>query len=310
MEMKLKSIMRYGIVIVILGLMLVCGCGKDEPADSPKIVKDEPAELPKKITGKDGAEMVLIPAGEFQMGTETAEIPGLVQWTKGLFPNFDVKASFFEDETPRHTVYVDAFYMDIYEVTNAQYRKFVQATGRSEPEGMGLIEGNPVFDFKPWSDKRFNGDNQPVICVSYDDAKAYAEWAGKRLPTEAEWEKASRGVLIGKKYPWGDSDQDGTQRNDHEYTSPVGSFAPNGYGLYDMAGNVCEWCADWYDESYYSSSPKRNPTGPSSGERRVFRGGSWGYFNTVTLRCASRDYDDPTNSAYVVGFRCCASLSD
>jgi formylglycine-generating enzyme required for sulfatase activity len=303
MEMKLKNYMRYGIVSVLLGLFAVCGCGKDKPT-----------ELSKTITG---APMVLIPAGEFQMGTDPAEIPGLVQWLKGLYPDWNVKASAFEDETPRHTVYVDAFYMDIYEVTNAQYRKFVQATGRSEPEGVGLIEGKMVFDFKPWSHKRFNGDNQPVICVSYDDARAYAEWAGKRLPTEAEWEKAVRGGLKGKKYPWGDeftrdaANYNGTGGKDTwENTSPVGSFSPNSYGLHDMVGNVAEWCSDRYDENYYSSSPKRNPPGPSSGERRVLRCGSWLNSYASYLRCANRDYLNPTTTLLNVGFRCCASLTD
>ncbi len=298
--MKLKIFMRYGIVIVILGQLVVWGCGKDESV-----------ELPKTITGRDGAPMVLIPAGEFQMGTDPAEIPGLVQLMKGLYPDLDINASFFENETPRHTVYVDAFYMDIYEVTNAQYRKFVQATGRSEPEGVGFIEGKTVFDFKPWSDKRFNGDNQPVICVSYDDAKAYAEWAGKRLPTEAEWEKAARGGLKGKKYPLGDeftrddANYIGTGGKDTwENTSPVGSFSPNSYGLHDMVGNVAEWCSDRYDKNYYSSSPKRNPPGPSSGERLVLRGGSWGNYYTDALRCAYRYSIKPTFTYFHSGFRC------
>jgi sulfatase modifying factor 1 len=153
--------------------------------------------LPKEIIGKDGAKMVLIPAGRFFMGTHPSETPDLVKLTKdqGLS---DAEASWFEDETPLHLVSLDAFYMDVYEVTNAQYRKFVQATGHKEPEGFSIdkLEGDRISlksGFKPWDDKNYNGDNQPVVCVAWDDAKAYAEWAGRRLPTEAEWQYAARG---------------------------------------------------------------------------------------------------------------------
>jgi len=288
-------------------------------------------EMPKTRIGKDGAEMVLIPAGEFQMGTDSSEIPGLVQWLKGLYPDLNVKAEWFEDETPRHTVYVDAFYMDKYEVTNAQYRKFVQATGRKEPEGFGLkiVEGGKytiTSGFKPWSDKNYNGDQQPVVCVSYEDAKAYAEWAGKRLPTEAEWEKAVRGGLVGKRYPWGDdwpppakagNFADETFKkafpgalfipgydDGYAYPSPVGSYNPNGYGLYDMAGNVWEWCGDFYDKGYYKKSPKMNPKGPDSGVFRVLRGGSCFVSSAYALRVADRLNHKPINCYYYGGFRC------
>ena len=247
-------------------------------------------EITEIKIGKDGAPMILIPAGEFQMG----------------------RNSISNDEKPVHTVYVDAFYMDKYEVTNAQYRKFVKATGHREPEGYGYVNGKFQSEFKPLSDKNFNGDDQPVLCVSWGDAKAYAEWAGKRLPTEAEWEKAARGGLSGKKYPWGDEepDVDGTYRanyrgegDGYEYAAPVGSFAPNGYGLYDMAGNVWEWCADWYDESYYWNSPGSNPTGPGPGASRVLRGGSWPYALSL-LRVANRHFLNPSLSNSSHGFRC------
>ena len=254
--------------------------------------------------GKDGAEMVLIPAGEFQMGSSDGA----------------------SDEKPIHTVYLDAFYIDKYEVTNAQYKKFVQATGHKEPEGYRYINGNWQSGFKPWSDSNFNGDNQPVVCVSWEDAKAYADWAGERLPTEAEWEKAARGGVTGKKYVWGDEwpptknagnfDDETTvdssridgYSDGYVYTAPVGSFKPNGYGLYDMAGNVWEWCADWYDSNYYANSPKSNPTGPSSGQYRVLRGGSW-YDLDVILRTPRRSSYAPTLSRSGIGFRCVSGLS-
>jgi formylglycine-generating enzyme required for sulfatase activity len=213
----------------------------------------------KEIIGKDSAPMVLIPAGEFEMGSNDGG----------------------DDEKPVHTVYLDAFYMDKYEVTNALYKKFMDATGYKAPAY--------------WDDKRFNDPQHPVVGVSWNDANEYCRRAGKRLPTEAEWEKSARGGLVGKEYPCGDTlthedaNYKGTGGKDKwEYTSPVGSFAPNGYGLYDMAGNVLEWCADLYDNNYYVNSPKTNPKGPGSGVGRVLRGGSWGYNLDNFLRVADR----------------------
>lgn len=239
------------------------------------------------IVGQDGAPMALIPAGEFQMGSNDGG----------------------NDELHIHTVYLDDFYMDVYEVTNAQYKKFTDATGHKVPYY--------------WNNSDYNAPNQPVVGVSWYDAKDYAEWTGGRLPTEAEWEKAARGRLEGKTYPWGDvfTNDDanyagyagGTGGKDiWNYTSPVGSFAPNGYGLYDMAGNVWEWCVDWYGADYYMKSPRQNPTGPSSGTRRVLRGGSWCYYSLdgystfafSPLRVASRDYNLPADTDRRVGFRC------
>jgi len=162
-----------------------------------------------QITGKDGAPMALITAGDFQMGDD---------W-KGSN----------DDEKPIHTVYLDAFYIDKYEVTNAQYKKFTDATKHKEP--------------KYWNDSKYNAPNHPVVGVEWNDAKAYVDWAGKRLPTEAEWEKAARGGLTGKQYPLGntlthdDANYAGTGGKDvWTYTSPVGSFAPNGYGLIRHGG--------------------------------------------------------------------------
>ncbi len=303
-------------ILVIIGILLFnfFGCGMDqrkEPGKGVVQTQEKPGtKLPKEIVGKDGAEMVLIPAGEFEMGTNSAEIPGLVQWSKKWYSS--TQAGWFERETPRHTVYLDAFYMDKYEVTNASYKKFIDATGQKAP---GY-----------WNDSKYNALDQPVVGVSWNNAKAYAEWAGKRLPTEAEWEKAARGGLVGRKFPWGDSDPDGIQCNfadkntnsdwsdknmddSYHYTAPVGSFPPSGYGLYDIAGNVWEWCADWYDENYYTESTKRSPTGSDSGIFRVLRGGSW-VSDPNSLRAAYRGYDAPADTGRLIGFRCGASRSD
>ena len=247
--------------------------------------------------------MVLIPVGEFEMGTGADQIPQLLRSAKQYFP--DAEASWFENETPRHKVCLDAFYMDIYEVSNAQYKKFIDKTGYHPP-----LYWN-TFNFAP---------NHPVVGVSWHDAMAYAKWAGKRLPTEAEWEYAARGGLVGKKYPWGDAEADGKRANfadktinlnwsnknvsdGYKYTASIGAFPPNDYGLYDMAGNVFEWCFDWHDAGYYAKSPEYNPTGPISGTMRVIRGSSWSYPPT-RMRVSRRIEKHPTSMLDYVGFRC------
>jgi formylglycine-generating enzyme required for sulfatase activity len=239
--------------------------------------KTDKKELPKEITGKDSVKMVLLPAGEFQMGDSFSE-----GWDR---------------ERPVHIVYVDNFYMDIYLVTNEQYKKFMDATGHNAP----------MF----WNDPDYNGPDYPVVGVSWYDAEAYCKWAGKRLPTEAEWEKAARGDLVNKRYPWGnnlsrdDANYSGKGGKDiWKYSSPVGSFPKNGYGLYDMAGNVWEWCADWYDEKYYSISPKLNPKGPDSGKYKSLRGGSWYYNGNYGLRITYRFTGLPSLGNTFFGFRC------
>jgi formylglycine-generating enzyme required for sulfatase activity len=241
------------------------------------------------------AEMMLIPAGEFSMGD-----------------HHDVEDT---DEKPVHTVYLDAYYMDIYEVTNDQYARFLNDYGKNTDDA-----GNELLDIgdedclieKDGSTYRPKAgyEDHPVIEVSWYGAAAYAEFYGKRLPTEAEWEKAARGRLMGKRYPWGedithdDANYSGTGGEDKwNGTSPVGSFPPNGYGLYDVAGNVWEWCADWYDSGYYAALPRENPTGPISGSYRVLRGGSWDS-SADPLRCANRSGFAPTNTNNNVGFRC------
>ena len=212
---------------------------------------------PAVIVGNDGAEMVLVPAGEFIMGSEEGDA----------------------DEKPRHRVYLDAFYIDKYEVTNARFQQFVQATGhrtQAEREGSGYTgDKSGLVDGANWRAPRGPGssiaglEQHPVVSVSQEDAKAYCTWAGKRLPTEAEWEKAARGT-DGRTYPWGNQ-FDSTKGNfdgKNKGTVPVGTYegGKSPYGAYDMAGNVWEWVADWYGENYYKNSPARNPQGPASGD--------------------------------------------
>jgi formylglycine-generating enzyme required for sulfatase activity len=232
-------------------------------------------------------------------------------------------------------VYLDAFYMDRYPVTNRQYSQFVQATGYStgaEKSGWGWTARGEVWERVPGADWRHprgpdssieDKMDHPVVQVTWYDADAYCRWAGKRLPTEAEWEKAARGT-DGRAFPWGNSAQDGrklnycdtnctyswrdTNANDgHAYTAPVGSFAAgrSPYGAYDMAGNVWEWVADWYDADYYDGAPDRNPRGPRAGETRVQRGGSW-YNISWVARSAFRTGIDPEVRDDTIGFRCAA----
>ena len=218
---------------------------------------------------KDNSEMALIPAGSFEMGDH---LDGL-------------------SNAPVHIVQLDAFYMDVREVTVGQFREFVNQSGYKY--GNEWPTWNDVAKYSPW-------DWYPMVYVNWNDTTAYAKWAGKRLPTEAEWEYAARGGLVGKRYPWGD-------QITHDDVNYSGTFGANGYGLYDVAGNVWEWCQDWYGENYYSSSPVKNPPGPDTGSMRVLRGGLWGS-PTSYLRVATRSYNDPNNRTDYVGFRCVADL--
>jgi len=246
---------------------------------SKKIGKSKPAS-----TVQSPADMVYIPAGIFLMGSEDGD----------------------DDVKPEHEVYVEAFFMDRHEVTVAQYQRFISAVGYDSPD---------------YWDEQLQYPNRPVVCVSWNDANAYTKWALKRLPTEAEWEYAARGGYTGVdgktkyKYPWGNEietdkanfNADGSRgwgwENAWRFLQEVGSYSSNGYGLYDMAGNVWEWCADWYEGNYYKVSSSRNPQGPASGEEKVLRGGSWGDYSRG-LGCAYRGGSVPTNRVGHLGFRC------
>jgi formylglycine-generating enzyme required for sulfatase activity len=226
-------------------------------------------------------DMVLIPAGEFWMGCA---------------PN-DSKC--YGDEKPYHKVYLDAYYIDKHEVTVAEYKKCVESGACTQP-GTG--------DKCNWGVS--GRDNHPINCINWTQANAYCEWAGKRLPTEAEWEKAARGT-DGLIYPWGNEWDEEKGCFNRSSTCVVGSY-PSGaspYGVLDMAGNVWEWVSDWYDANYYSSSRFRNPQGPSSGEKRLLRGGAWWNGNPVNLRASFRNRCSPGNWDDCIGFRCVRLVS-
>ena len=229
---------------------------------------------------QDQSLMVEVPAGSFLRGSRAGE---------GA-----------DDERPQKRIHLDGFHIDQHEVTVAQYRKCVLAGGCTAPDaGMYCNWGE--------SDR----EDHPVNYVEWEQARKYCKWAGKRLPTEAEWEKAARGT-DGRTYPWGSEAASceravmikGVDGCGKDRTWPVGSKSPKGdspYGAQDMAGNVREWVSDWYGEDYYASSPERNPQGPSSGDERVVRGGSW---VNDDARAACRDSFTPTNRNGSVGFRC------
>ncbi len=336
--------------------VLSAGCGSEEPANE----RTERTRQPEAVEG-----MVWIPGGTFMMGSYSG------------MPN----------EQPVHPVSLDGFYLDAHEVTNAEFREFVEATGyvtvaeramteeqlamvpedqrTGEPMAFGAVvfrgtDGPVPLDSMAWWQMDFTANwrqpdgegssiegknDHPVVCVTPEDAMAYAKWAGKRLPSEAEWEYAARGGLAGKKYEWGNTplpaERDSAPgdwpanlwqgkfpyedwaTDGHAGTAPVGSYAANGYGLYDMTGNVWEICADWYGANYYASSPEENPRGPAStqGSRmgavsRVMRGASWrihrsygpapqqGGAPILEFRVATRNEAATDTATNDVGFRC------
>jgi serine/threonine-protein kinase len=274
----------------------------------------------------DGAQMVVIPAGPFAMGSSAEDIArGVAECRKRAKPENEPRCeAWFRSEGPQHQVFLDAFAIDRYEVTNAQFARFA-ATGyrtTAEADGSGWVrrEKGGVWAWEDvkgatWRTPGGPGTSapadHPVVQVSWHDATAYCAWAGGRLPTEAEWEKAGRGS-DGRRYPWGNEWTPARAKARHagKGTVAVGSH-PAGvspYGVHDMAGNVWEWTADWYAPGYYALSPQRGPTGPPTGEQRVLRGGSWineHFFLVLTHRIEGK----PGARANNVGFRCVRGAS-
>ena len=278
--MMLKRLGTFGVFAVCLFAIAMGGRGKDE----------EPPE-----------GMLLIPAGSFQMGSDDAEAG--------------------ENELPVHTVHLDAFYMDAYEVTNAQFKAFVDANPDWQKDRIeDRFHDGGYLDSWSGNDYPAGKAYHPVVHVSWYAAMAYAQWAGKRLPTEAEWEYAARGGLAGKKYPWGNTITHADANYDESVggTTPVGAYAANGFGLCDIAGNVWEWCLDDYDVNFYAESrDSRNPiaggetihwlrenfTSIPTGPDRVLRGGSW-FVVAQALRVADRNGGKPAGTFDTLGFRC------
>ena len=294
---------------VLMCLLTLSLSGYRTPATSPEGTGDNLRTPPKG--------MVLIPAGKFQMGSNDAEARN--------------------DEQPVCTVSVDAFYMDATEVTNAQYQAFLIANPHWQKGGMYAKRFAPNYYLDDWNGNDYPSGkgNHPVVWVSWYAAMVYSKWIGKRLPTEAEWERAARGGLVGNKYPHGNT----LTLKEANYleggfetalgTTPVGTYPPNAYGLYDMAGNVWEWCLDAYAADFYLTFPRegvaRNPLSGANSVRglldnyvldhsvgvkpsRVLRGGSWR--NTVLwVRVAARAPFPSSLTLVSIGFRCARSIS-
>lgn len=279
--------MRLFSVIIVMFAVVFAEGWLVRAAEPQSSASDLPGAA-EMIKGKDGAPMVLIPSGSFTMGSND-----------GL-----------PSERPEHSVTLDSYAIDQYEVSLQLYRKFLQEAQHDAPP--------------TWDDEAAEtvGD-RPAVGMNWSDATAYCAWAGKRLPTEAEWEKAARGT-DGRRYPWGHMQPfvdianynrgvwvseaitlvgvaGGVEGMSVRHGLKAGGRSP--YGLHHMAGNAAEWVADWYDREYYGKSPEKNPTGPASGEKRVLRGGSWADL-PAALRVSARFSAEPDFQDRTIGFRC------
>jgi sulfatase modifying factor 1 len=304
---------RHHSYLSLLALLIVVNCQGESEIDKSAVTADQQRKSAGRTNPIDGAELVSIPGGEFLMGSDPDELERI--WQRF---NWDIaEIQFTKSEQPAHRVQVDGFVLYRKLVSVVQYRKFSELTKRAMPPA-------PSYG---WT------DTHPMVHVSWDDAKAYCTWSGGRLPYEAEWEYAARGGQNGVDgtrrtvFVWGDelpkvrvanlADESFKQGRDYNsnfhlfagyndgypHTSPVDAFPPNNYGLYDMAGNVLEWCADWFADDYYRNSPKSNPRGPGVGVRRVLRGGAFDTIPTIT-RISRRLGNFPDIRHDEKGFRC------
>ena len=295
----------YTSLCAALFFSVIMGCNTEDPVTPPGevvIVPPDEVDPPPPPPG-----MVLIPAGEFDMGSNDEEAQN--------------------NEQPVRRVYVDAFYMDDTEVTNEQFQEFLLENPQWQKGRIEARFHNGHY-LSSWNGNNYpNGKGKhPVVSVSWYAAMAYSEWAGKRLPTEAEWEYAARGGLAGKKYPNGNTitSREANYNRNVGNTTPVKKYPKNGYFLYDMAGNALEWCLDEYNREFYFTFPRdgvaRNPLSGANSiqwilnnytnikDSRVMRGGSWNV-NARDVRCAARYYSPPTATDFPVGFRCARSVT-
>lgn len=250
--------------------------------------------LPVQQTlASDHPNMALIPEGIYMMGS--------MKSLKELDPTALLQADrhMLGPEDPAHDVFLNAYYVDVYEVSNAEYKKYTEANPKVKAP-------------RHWNDPKFNQPNQPVVGVSWKEAQGFCHWQKKRLPTEAEWEKASRGTR-GIDYPWGNEPPNSSRLNFNDEKGkpvPVGSYeaGKSDFGVYDLSGNVAEWVQDWHFPEYYLYSPKENPQGPQKGQYKVIRGGNWRN-NADDVRLTYRNATVPSMRNNKIGFRCVADVT-
>ena len=349
--MNFRSVIIVGLIGVLAATsVVVVGCRK---ASSPATPAAPAPIQPKEIKhGQDGSVMMVVPAMEFLMGTTDTytDLPSSPLVAGKMKPT-EIKIArgwegwTLEEERPQHTVKLKSFAIDRYEVTNAQYRKFLTDVKRNgdaawthpdQPKGKDhtprywkefnpLLKDSEYVKLAQYNAATFTQDDKPVVGVDWYDAYAYAKWAGKRLPTEAEWELAARGT-DGRRWPWGNDWQwglcnivgeklgadvraKGKEKDGYIYPAPVGTYAAgrSPFGCDDMAGNASEWVGDWYAADAYKISSSDNPSGPASGTERVVRGGSSQNFPSYT-RCAVRAHREPEFHTFILGFRCAKDL--
>jgi len=304
------ALMGGGAVLaaVLLGSFLMRGLFAPETAPTAPVISPTPSaeetqvsialtEPPagaSEIPDPSDIPMVFIPAGEFTMGSDNIDEP--LAECQSYYTGCD--ESWFIEEQPAHTVYLDDYYIDVYEVTNTLYADCVNAGVCEPPTDAGSATRDDYYGNAEF-------EHYPVIFVDWNMAKTYCEWREARLPTEAEWEKAARGADE-RIYPWGDELDPAALNYNQEFgdTVEAGNYddGTSPYGLYDMAGNVWEWVADYYSSTYYQDSPSSNPLGPESGQGHVLRGGSW-YDPAFLIRASSR-LKEPDPVGNNIGFRC------
>ena len=303
------------ILLSVGGYFAITGfAGSSDPAIAAVLENDNPiprADLKNRLMTCKIGHVVPIPEQTFRMGSYRPTA---------------------EDQWPVRDVSLERFYIDSHEVTNSQFAQFVSETGyktEAETRGWSYIFDRQTgewtqADGASWSKpggqhtSLEGSDSLPVVHVSWNDAAAYAEWAGGRLPTEAEWECAARAGLRDFRYPWGNDSMpegrylanarqiaDAAGGDGYQALAPVGSFPANRYGMFDIVGNISEWCADWYDPKYYSQGGRKSPTGPSRGKTRVVRGGSWlsSGINSNEITVFNRGKTEPDLSYQTIGFR-------
>ena len=274
-----------GCELLFAGQKIIIPVGVQSATTVSPISPTPPRPVMTRTAEIDGMELVYVPSGLFQMGAAEDDLAAT------------------DSEQPQHAVFLDAYWIDRTEISNGSYARCVQA-GKCRPPASKSSKTRLIY----YGDSRFSA--YPVIFVSWSDAEAYCHWAGRRLPTEAEWEKAARGV-DGRLYPWGDNKPTVSLANLDNLvgdTMPVESYPSSAspFGAFNMAGNVSEWVADWYDKTYYAISPALNPPGPLEGVFRVLRGGSW-FSRISAARAAHRLWNYPDQSFDSNGFRCAVS---